>query len=121
MWPKVADPIQREALGTALKEMESLKPGDEKATEARRALIRALLTINPMLPLDEYASEELNVSLFHGRDALFVSDQPRRPPRAILSGFEKVELVAQWEEKRRGMPLRLIRVFACHNYRSLPL
>jgi hypothetical protein len=121
MLPKVADPVQREALAAALKEMEALKPGDAAATETRRTLIRALLAIDPALPLDEYASEEFNVSLFHGRDALFITDQTRRPPRAILAGFEKVELVAQWEEKRRGLPLRLIQVFACHNYRSLPL
>jgi 4-amino-4-deoxy-L-arabinose transferase-like glycosyltransferase len=121
MLPKVTDPVQREALIAALKGLEAFKPGDPKGTEARRGLIRALLAINPALPLDEYASEELNVSLFHGRDALFISDLSRRPPRAITAGFEKVELIAQWEETRRGMPLRLIRVFACHNYRSLPL
>lgn len=121
MLPKVADPLLREALATALKEFQGFKPGDAAATEARRTLIRALLAVDPALPLDEYASEELNVSLFHGRDALFVTDQARRPPRAILAGFEKVELVAQWEEKRRGLPLRLIQVFACHNYRSLSL
>jgi len=32
-----------------------------------------------------------------------------------------VELVAAWQEERRGLPLRLIWVFACHKYQSLPL
>lgn len=122
MLPKVEDPAKRDAIATALKEVEApADPKNGQATERRRALIRTLLAVDPNLPLDEYASEEMNVSLFHGRDALFISDQSRRAPSAILKGFEKVELVAVWKETRRGLPLRLIRVFACHNYRSLSL
>lgn len=124
MLPKVDDPAKRDALAAALKAMAtpgSNKPSDDSAAERRRTLIRALLAVNPALPLDEYASEEMNVSLFHGRDALFITDQKYKPPTAILNGFEKVELVAMWEEQRRGLPVRVIRVFACHNYRSLPL
>jgi len=124
MLPKVGDPAKREALATAIKEMGapgSPKPTDEQMSERRHALIRAMLAINPALPLDEYASEEMNVSLFHGRDALYITDDTHRPPTGIEKGFEKVELLTMWEENRRGLPLRLIRVFVCHNYRSLPL
>ena len=120
--PKVAEPAKRAALETALAELDRKgEANEERMAERRRVLIRALLAINPTLPLDEYASEDWGISLFQGRDALFVTDKGGRPPGAIARGFEKVELVAMWEEKRRGLPLRLIWVFACHNYRSLPL
>ena len=122
--PKVADAAKREALAAALKELDvptSKKPDVEQMAERRRGLIRAMLAVDPTLPMDEYASEDWGISLFQGRDALFVSDRPERLPTAIKKGFERVELVATWQEERRGMPLRLIWVFACHNYRSLPL
>ena len=119
-----ADPEKRDALAVALKEMEA--PGfkkltDAQKTERRRALIRAMLAVDPALPLDEYASEEMAVSLFQGRDALYITEDSSIPPTSISNGFEKVELVATWEEKRRGLPLRLIQVFACHNYHGLSL
>ena len=124
MLPKVADSAKREALAAALKELDapgSSKPDGEQMAERRRGLIRAMLTIDPTLPMDEYASEDWGISLFQGRDALFISDQPGRLPSAIKKGFERVELVATWQEERCGLPLRLIWVYACHNYRSLPL
>jgi len=124
MLPKVEDATKREALETALKELDasaSAKPDAEKMAELRRGLIRAMLEIDPTLPMEEYASEDWGISLFQGRDALFISDRPDRPPTAIKKGFEKVELVAAWQEERRGLPLRLIWVFACHKYQSLPL
>ncbi|MEI6560863.1 MAG: glycosyltransferase family 39 protein [Verrucomicrobiota bacterium] len=122
--PKVADAVKREALEAALKELDapgSAKPEGGQMAERRRGLIRAMLAIDPTLPMDEYASEDWGISLFQGRDALFISDQQGRLPTAIKKGFERVEPVATWQEERRGTPLRLIWVFACHNYRSLPL
>ncbi len=119
-----ADPAQRDALAKALDGVNDPKlPKDgNEAADRRRALIRAMLAVEPSLPLDEYASEEMGVSLFYGRDALYITDGDNdRPPTAIRGGFEKVEMVALWEETRRGLPLRTLRVFACHNYRSLPL
>ena len=124
MLPNVADAAKREALAAALKGLEaqgSTKPDGEQMAERRRALIRAMLAIDPALPMDEYASEDWGISLFQGRDALFISDRSDRLPTAIKNGFERVELVAAWQEERRGLPLRLIWVFACHNYRGLPL
>ena len=124
MVPKVEDSAKREALVGALKDLDASDPskmaGDQMA-EKRRALIRAMLQIDSTLPLEEFASEDWGISLFQGRDALYVSDRSGRPPTAIQKGFEKVELAAMWEEERRGLPLRLIWVFVCHNYRSLPL
>jgi len=122
--PKVTDPALRGSLEAALKNLsvpEMAKVSEEVRGERRQALIRALLLVNPALPLDEYSSEDWGVSLFQGRDALFITDQSHRVPAAIRKGFEKVEMVAAWKEERRGLPLRLIWVFACHNYRSLPL
>ena len=122
--PKVTDLAKRDALAAALKDIDapgSLKPGDEQMAERRRALIRAMLAVDPTLPLDEFASEDWGISLFQGRDALFITDKSAHAPSAIQKGFEKVELVATWQEERRGLPLRLIWVFACHNYRSIPL
>ena len=62
---------------------------------------------------------------FEGRDALFITDESRtgaeRPPSAIQRGFERVELVRLFRIERRGEPLRDLRVFACYNYRPLPL
>jgi 4-amino-4-deoxy-L-arabinose transferase-like glycosyltransferase len=74
---------------------------------------------------DSYYTEEQGVNLFEGRDALFITDESRtggeRPPSAIQRGFEKVQLVQLFRIQRRGQPLRDLRVYACYNYRPLPL
>ena len=74
---------------------------------------------------DSYYTEEQGVNLFEGRDALYVTDESKtgseRPPSAIERGFERVELVRLFRIERRGQPLRDLRVFACYNYRTLPL
>jgi hypothetical protein len=124
MVPKVEDPALRGTLEAAIKDLDvpaGKKVDQEAMADRRRALIRAMLAVNPKLPLDEYASEDWGISLFQGRDALFVTDKSKNPPPAIRKGFETVELVATWKEERRGLPLRLIWVFACHNYHNLPI
>jgi len=74
---------------------------------------------------DAYYTEEQGVNLFEGRTALYVTDESKtgseRPPSAIERGFERVELVRLFRIERRGEPLRDLRVFACYNYRTLPL
>jgi hypothetical protein len=74
---------------------------------------------------DSYYTEEQGVNLFEGRNALFITDESRtgseRPPSAIQRGFERVELVRLFRIERRGEPLRDLRVYACYNYRTLPL
>ena len=74
---------------------------------------------------DAYYTEEQGVNLFEGRNALYVTDESKtgaeRPPSAIERGFERVELIRLFRIERRGEPLRDLRVFACYNYRTLPL
>lgn len=122
MLPKAESPALRDPLQAALKALEAPVADQETMAQRRRDLIRAMLAVNPSLPLDEYASEDWGVSLFQGRDALFITDDRNGSvPPSITKGFEKVELATQWQENRRGLPLRLIWVYACHNYRNLPL
>lgn len=119
--PTVSDPSRYATLEAAAKAVATPKKGEDRV-ELRGTLIAELLKVNPALPLDEYASEEVAMSLFYGRDALYVNDSGgNRIPTAIENGFEKVELVALWAQERWGEPLRVIRVYACRNYRSLPL
>lgn len=124
MLPDVGDAEKRDALAVALAAVQNPKitKGSNAAAENRRMLIRALLAVDPKLPLDEYASEEIGVSQFYGRDALYLNDSGgNRIPTAIENAFEKVELVTLWQESRWGLPLRVVRLYHCRNYRSLPL
>lgn len=60
---------------------------------------------------------------FVGRSALFITDDERgrRVPGSVESGFEENRLVAQFEIRRRGQPLRRLRVYACFHYKGLEL
>jgi len=77
------------------------------------------------VPQDTYYTEEQGVNLFEGRNALYITDESKtgseRPPSAIERGFDKVELIRLFRIERGGQPLRDLRVFACYNYRTLPL
>ena len=71
---------------------------------------------------DEYYTEEQGINPFVGRDALFVTDEPKdHVDSAIRSGFEKVELIGLYEIRRRGLFLRNVSVFACRHYKTLSL
>jgi len=71
---------------------------------------------------DAYFTEQQGINPFHGRTALYVTDRAEeRAPSSIKGGFERVEVIACIDQKRRGLPLRQWRIFACYNYRSLPL
>lgn len=119
--PTVTDPEQKAELVAAMTNLEKAGEGDDKPM-LRATLIRELLRVNPSLPIDEYASEEVAIGLFYGRDALYVNDSGgNRIPTAIERGFEKVDLVALWAQERWGEPLRVIRVYHCRNYRGLSL
>jgi hypothetical protein len=73
-------------------------------------------------PAEEYYTEEQGVNLFTGRNALYISDEVNdEPPSAIERGFERVEMVALLDIRRRGLPLRTVRIFACYNYRTISL
>ena len=43
------------------------------------------------------------------------------PDVSIKSGFERTELIALFDVKRRNETLHQVRVFACYSYRSVPL
>ncbi len=71
---------------------------------------------------DELFKEEEGFNPFHGRSALYIADRiDRGVPSSISNGFEKVELVAQVEQERRGLRLRQWRVYLCTNYRGVEL
>jgi hypothetical protein len=73
-------------------------------------------------PAEEYYTEEQGVNLFTGRNALYISDEVNDlPPSAIERGFERVEMIALLDIRRRGLPLRTVRIFACYNYRTISL
>ena len=62
-----------------------------------------------------------------GRSALFVTDDDHHDnhhqflPGALEDSFEECALVAKYEIRRRGQPLRTLRVYACFNYQGLEL
>lgn len=69
-----------------------------------------------------YFTEQQGINKFHGRTALYITDRPEeKAPSTIKGGFDRVEMIALIDQKRRGMPVRQWRVFACYEYRSLPL
>ncbi len=73
-------------------------------------------------PREEYYTEEMGANAFLGRTALYITDRTEeRPPSAIKRGFERVEMVAAFEESRRGLPLRPVRIFACYGYKQVDL
>lgn len=90
--------------------------------DARRVLVQALQPALPHLPLDESFVEEQGLSLFAGRTALYITDRAEeRPPSTIKDGFARVEMIACIDLHRRGQQLRQLRIFACYEYRGMPL
>jgi hypothetical protein len=81
------------------------------------------ITVPPeQLSKESYFTEEMGINPFHGRNALYITDRAEeRPPSTVKGGFERTEMIACIDQKRRGLPLRQWRIFACYNYRSLPL
>jgi hypothetical protein len=57
-----------------------------------------------------------------GRNALYITDAiDDLPPSSIERGFQRVELLTLLNITRHGLPLRQIRIFACYNYKTVPL
>ena len=103
-----------------LSKEETTQP--EQAIEARRTLVHELHQALPQLPLDESYVEEAGLSLFAGRNALYITDRAEeRAPSTIKGGFERVEMVGCIDLNRRDLPLRQIRIFACYNYHGISL
>ncbi len=118
--PSGTDPTLKTNLEAALKTY----PDDEEAVtpegkDALRSVVRAMSAIRPDLPLDESYVEQQGVSLFTGRTALYVTDRAEeKPPSSIKKGFDRTEMVACIDIKRRDLPLRQLRIFACYGYKS---
>lgn len=73
-------------------------------------------------PVDEFYTEEQGYNPFIGRNALYITDRAeRKPASGVERGFERSEMIALYDIRRRGQPLRQIRIFSCYNYKSLPL
>lgn len=76
---------------------------------------------DPNAPIDIMSeNSEEGVSLFAGRNALYVTDRPEdSPPSIIKETFAKWEMLAIYDQTRRGLPLRQIRIFLCQTYKPL--
>jgi 4-amino-4-deoxy-L-arabinose transferase-like glycosyltransferase len=73
-------------------------------------------------PDGEVYTEENGISLFVGRDALFVrAGEKERVPRNIKAAFQSTEPVGTIEVSRYGKVIRIWQVFLCRSYRTLPL
>jgi hypothetical protein len=71
---------------------------------------------------NEVYTEEQGVNLFSGRTALFLRPSGRAElPRAIGGGFGRTEQIARIEVRAGGRLLRRLYVYACYDYRTLPL
>ncbi len=71
---------------------------------------------------DQIYTEESGVNLFTGRTALFLQlGEKDRLPRSIRGGFERTEPIATIEVRAGKRVLREVQVYACYNYRTLPL
>ena len=118
--PSGAQAAARKALADALAALPDAAL--ENATdEPWRKFTAALHAAQPQLALEDFYSAE-GVNFFTGRTALYITDRgEERAPSSIERGFERVEMVALLRISRRGLPLRELRIFACHNYRSLSL
>ena len=77
---------------------------------------------NTPLPDGEVYTEESGINLFSGRTALYVqSGKSPLVPHNIRAAFQSVDRIATIEVRRFGVVMREWNVFACRNYRTLPL
>ena len=71
---------------------------------------------------NEIYTEEQGVNLFTGRTALFFQlGKKGRPPRSIRGGFGRTEQISTIEVRTGGRLLRELQVYACYDYRTMPL
>jgi Dolichyl-phosphate-mannose-protein mannosyltransferase len=77
---------------------------------------------NTPLPDGEVYTEEGGINTFTGRSALYVqSGKSSQVPHNIRAAFQTVDRIATIEVRRFGTVMREWNVFACRNYRTLPL
>jgi len=71
---------------------------------------------------NEVYTEEQGVNAFIGRSALYIQGgKGENLPRNIRSAFQRTEHLATIEVRRFGRVVRELQVYACYNYRTLPL
>ena len=71
---------------------------------------------------NEIYTEEQGVNLFAGRTALyFQSGKKGGPPRNIRGAFGRTEQIATIEVRAGRRLLRELQVYACYDYRTMPL
>ncbi len=71
---------------------------------------------------NEVYTEEQGENLFIGRNALYLQEGKKKGlPRSIRAGFGRVAQIATIEVRTGGQFLRQLQVYACYDYRTLPL
>jgi hypothetical protein len=71
---------------------------------------------------NEIYTEEEGVNLFAGRTALYLQlGRKERAPRNIRAAFGRTELIDTIEVRIGGRLLREVQVYACYDYRTMPL
>ncbi len=73
------------------------------------------------IPNEVYTEEE-GVNLFVGRTALYLQlGKKHALPRSIRGGFGRTELIDTIEVRTDDRLLREVQVYACYDYRTMPL
>jgi hypothetical protein len=71
---------------------------------------------------NEVYTEEQGENLFVGRTALYLEQgKPERAPRNIRGAFGRMERIATIEVRTGGRLLRTVQIYACYDYRTMPL
>ena len=71
---------------------------------------------------NEIYTEEDGVNLFVGRTALYLQlGRKAQVPRSIRAAFGRTELIDTIEVRTGGGLLREVQVYACYDYRTMPL
>jgi hypothetical protein len=71
---------------------------------------------------NEVYTEEEGVNLFTGRNALYLQlGTKHQLPRSIRGGFGRTELIDTIEVRTGDRLLRELQVYACYDYRTMPL
>jgi hypothetical protein len=68
-------------------------------------------------PNEPVKSVEDDLSRFKGRSAIFVTDDPAAiaPPEALLTRFERFEVLSVARVMHAGNEVRWLKIFACHD------
>jgi len=77
----------------------------------------------PNAPRDpnEIYTEEQGVNLFTGRTALFLQQGTKGLPRNIRNAFGRTEQIGKIEVRTGNRLLRELQIYACYDYRTMPL